>query len=77
MHAILHGFDLYGINYDASGNRTEWFSPESRLGLEARIDCFTRQYAKYFLKGRLDKKSGEFYSVSTKILCENPAGVTG
>lgn len=49
-HEILHGFDLTGIGYDAKGEQREWFSPESRLKLEARLDCVVRQYAATFWK---------------------------
>ncbi|KDR19260.1 Endothelin-converting enzyme-like 1 [Zootermopsis nevadensis] len=49
-HEMLHGFDLIGIGYDAKGEPREWFSPESRLRLEARLDCVARQYAATFWK---------------------------
>ena len=47
---MLHGFDLTGIAYDADGEPREWFTPESRLRLEARLDCVARQYAATFWK---------------------------
>ncbi|XP_068084571.1 neprilysin-1-like [Anabrus simplex] len=49
-HEMLHAFDLTGIGYDAEGTPDEWFSPESRLKLEARLDCIIRQYATTFWK---------------------------
>jgi predicted metalloendopeptidase len=49
-HEMLHAFDLTGITYDASGDHSEWFSPESLLRLEARLDCVARQYAATFWK---------------------------
>ncbi|PNF32145.1 hypothetical protein B7P43_G02843 [Cryptotermes secundus] len=49
-HEMLHGFDLIGINYDSEGEPTEWFSRESLLRLEARLDCVARQYAATFKK---------------------------
>lgn len=49
-HEMLHAFDLTGIRYDGNGEPKEWFSPESRLRLEARLDCVARQYAATFSK---------------------------
>jgi predicted metalloendopeptidase len=49
-HEMLHGFDLTGISYDAEGEHTEWFSRESLVRLEARLDCVARQYAATFRK---------------------------
>ena len=49
-HEMLHAFDLTGIRYDANGEPKDWFSPESRLRLEARLDCVARQYAASFWK---------------------------
>ncbi|XP_069672464.1 endothelin-converting enzyme-like 1 [Periplaneta americana] len=49
-HEVLHGFDLTGIGYDAEGEPRDWFTPESRLRLEARLDCVARQYASTFWK---------------------------
>lgn len=49
-HEMLHGFDMTGIRYDANGEPKEWFSPESRLRLEARLDCVARQYGATFWK---------------------------
>jgi predicted metalloendopeptidase len=49
-HEMLHGFDLTGISYDAEGDPRQWFSPESLLRLEARLDCVARQYAATFWK---------------------------
>ena len=49
-HEMLHGFDLTGIRYDANGESKEWFTPESRIRLEARLDCIERQYAANFRK---------------------------
>jgi predicted metalloendopeptidase len=49
-HEMLHGFDMTGIRYDANGEPREWFTPESRLRLEARLDCVARQYAATFWK---------------------------
>jgi predicted metalloendopeptidase len=49
-HEMLHGFDLTGICYDSKGEPREWFTPESRLRLEARLDCVAKQYASAFLK---------------------------
>jgi predicted metalloendopeptidase len=47
---MLHAFDLTGISYDAEGEPREWFSRESLLRLEARLDCVTRQYGATFKK---------------------------
>jgi hypothetical protein len=49
-HEMLHGFDLTGIGYDAEGEATDWFSRESLVRLEARLDCVARQYAATFRK---------------------------
>lgn len=47
-HELLHGFDLHGARYDSQGRMRDWLAPEVRLGLEARVDCVARQYAKVF-----------------------------
>nr|CAD7409676.1 unnamed protein product [Timema poppensis] len=49
-HEILHGFDLAGIGYDSEGTARNWFTPNSHLRLEARLDCVARQYLATFRK---------------------------
>jgi hypothetical protein len=70
---MLHGFDLTGIRYDASGEPREWFSPESRLRLEARLDCVARQYGVTFWK-KVSFKGAKIDVQVTDSNCYNVSG---
>lgn len=47
-HEMLHGFDLTGVEYDATGQRNSWMTPEAKLRLEARLECVAKQYRAAF-----------------------------
>lgn len=49
-HEILHGFDLNGIGYDSNGEPANLLTPESRVKLEARLDCVVKQFSSTFWK---------------------------
>lgn len=47
-HEILHAFDLTGVEYDEKGTKFSWMTPETKLRLEARLECVAKQYASAF-----------------------------
>lgn len=47
-HEMLHALDLTGTEYDSSGHRNPWMTPETKLRLEARMECLAKQYRASF-----------------------------
>lgn len=43
-HELTHGFDDEGRNYDASGNLTDWWSPEVSKAFKAKAECVVKEY---------------------------------
>uniref|UniRef100_A0A1B6DC90 Peptidase M13 C-terminal domain-containing protein n=1 Tax=Clastoptera arizonana TaxID=38151 RepID=A0A1B6DC90_9HEMI len=48
-HEILHAFDLTGVEYNENGTKHSWMTTESKLRLEARLECIAKQYASTFI----------------------------
>lgn len=46
-HEITHGFDDAGRQYDAQGNLTDWWTPESAEKFKARAAGIVKQFAGY------------------------------
>lgn len=46
-HELTHGFDDQGRKFDAQGRLTDWWTPESVAGFEARAACVEKQYDAY------------------------------
>ena len=42
-----------GQQYDADGNRKEWWTEESRREFQKRTVCFEKQYSSYSLDGQM------------------------
>ncbi|HEY1550714.1 MAG TPA: M13 family metallopeptidase [Kofleriaceae bacterium] len=58
-HELTHGFDDQGAQFDAVGNRENWWQPEDKAKFEAKGTCVVDQYAAYeelpkqFVNGKL------------------------
>ncbi|HJT98947.1 MAG TPA: M13 family metallopeptidase, partial [Rhodanobacteraceae bacterium] len=46
-HELTHAFDRAGSQYDGSGKRVEWMSPEDRAEFERRAHALITQYGRY------------------------------
>ncbi|MEW5854188.1 MAG: M13 family metallopeptidase [Myxococcota bacterium] len=46
-HEVTHGFDDEGRKFDAQGNLTDWWTPESGKAFEERTACVKNQYDGY------------------------------
>lgn len=46
-HELTHGFDDQGRKFDAEGRLTDWWTPASVEGFEARAACVEKQYDAY------------------------------
>ena len=46
-HEITHGFDDQGRQYDAQGNLTDWWTPESAAKFKQRAAIVVKQFAGY------------------------------
>jgi putative endopeptidase len=46
-HEMTHGFDDQGRQYDAVGNLTDWWSPESAAKFKERSQAIVKQYSEY------------------------------
>jgi len=55
-HEVTHGFDDQGVQYDALGNLTDWWQPETQRQFQQRTRCVVDQYNGYEVAGgtRLD-----------------------
>ena len=57
-HELTHGFDDQGAQFDADGNRKDWWQPDDLAKFAARATCVADQYATFealpgkFLQGR-------------------------
>lgn len=50
-HELTHGFDDQGAQYDAIGNLTNWWQPETEQQFKSRTQCVIDQYSKYEVVG--------------------------
>jgi endothelin-converting enzyme/putative endopeptidase len=46
-HELTHGFDDQGRQFDAQGNLTDWWTPESGKAFLERVDCVKKQFDGY------------------------------
>ncbi|HZX42300.1 MAG TPA: M13 family metallopeptidase, partial [Myxococcaceae bacterium] len=46
-HELTHGFDDEGRQFDAKGNLTDWWTPESAKAFVERVDCVKKQFDGY------------------------------
>jgi predicted metalloendopeptidase len=46
-HELTHGFDDAGSQFDAKGDLTPWWDPETRKRFDARTQCVVDQYSAY------------------------------
>jgi putative endopeptidase len=46
-HELTHGFDDQGSQFDAVGNMTNWWQPDTEKQFKARTQCVIDQYGKY------------------------------
>jgi putative endopeptidase len=46
-HELTHGFDDQGAQFDALGNMTNWWQPETEKAFKQRTQCVVDQYAGY------------------------------
>ena len=46
-HELTHGFDDEGRQFDAKGNLTDWWTPESGKAFVDRVSCVKRQFDGY------------------------------
>ena len=50
-HELTHGFDDQGAQYDAVGNLTNWWQPDTETQFKSRTQCVSDQYSKYEIAG--------------------------
>jgi endothelin-converting enzyme len=50
-HELSHAFDSTGRHYDQNGNYTDWWTPDTVKGFQARADCFVDQYSNFTVDG--------------------------
>jgi len=50
-HELTHGFDDQGAQFDAVGNMTNWWQPETEKQFKTRTQCVIDQYNKYEVFG--------------------------
>ncbi|KAK3828357.1 MAG: hypothetical protein J3Q66DRAFT_409756 [Benniella sp.] len=68
-HEITHSFDDDGINYDGTGQKSNWFN-SSRDALNDRTQCLVKQFSKFTIPG----SDGRNHTVSGELtLSENIA----
>ena len=46
-HELTHGFDDQGKKFDATGNMTDWWTPDDTRKFETRTGCLVNQYGKF------------------------------
>ncbi len=46
-HELTHGFDDQGRQFDAKGNLSDWWTPESARTFVERVDCVKKQFDGY------------------------------
>ncbi len=51
-HELTHGFDDEGRKFDASGNLSDWWTPEDAANYEARAKCVEAQFDAYEYEGQ-------------------------
>jgi predicted metalloendopeptidase len=50
-HELTHGFDDQGAQFDAAGNLTNWWQPETEKKFKERTQCVVNQYSQYEVSG--------------------------
>jgi len=50
-HELTHGFDDQGSQFDAVGNLTNWWQPETEKKFKERTQCVIDQYSQYEVSG--------------------------
>nr|MBA2542526.1 M13 family metallopeptidase [Deltaproteobacteria bacterium] len=50
-HELTHGFDDQGSQFDAVGNLTNWWQPETEKQFKGRTQCVIDQYNQYTVAG--------------------------
>jgi putative endopeptidase len=50
-HELIHGIDDEGAQYDAAGNLTRWWQPETERQFRQRAQCVIDQYNGYDISG--------------------------
>jgi len=50
-HELTHGFDDQGSQYDAVGNLSNWWQPETESKFKQRTQCVIDQYGQYEISG--------------------------
>ncbi|HEY4009030.1 MAG TPA: M13 family metallopeptidase [Acidobacteriaceae bacterium] len=43
-HELTHGFDDQGAQFDATGNLSDWWTPEDKKNFQARTGCLVNEY---------------------------------
>jgi putative endopeptidase len=46
-HELTHGFDDQGSQFDASGNLSDWWTPEDKKNFETRTGCLVNEYGSF------------------------------
>ena len=46
-HEMTHGFDDQGARFDASGNLSDWWTPDDFKNFKSRTDCVVNQFDAY------------------------------
>ncbi|MFN2454334.1 MAG: M13 family metallopeptidase [Pyrinomonadaceae bacterium] len=54
-HEMTHGFDDQGRKFDASGNLSEWWSPDDLKNYQARADCVEKQFSGFKVEEGLNQ----------------------
>ncbi|XP_032453792.1 neprilysin-2-like [Nasonia vitripennis] len=49
-HEMMHAFDNGSFRFDATGNLTQWYTNQSALEYENKMQCFVQHYEKYHIK---------------------------
>ncbi|KAI7901147.1 uncharacterized protein BX663DRAFT_515097 [Cokeromyces recurvatus] len=73
-HEFSHGFDDFGSEYDEFGIENNWWSEETKLKYNEKVQCFIEQYS----KATITDENGEEYSIDGYLtLGENIADIEG
>ncbi len=50
-HEMTHGFDDQGRQYDADGNRRDWWTKKDAKAFQKRADCLVKEYSSFIATG--------------------------